>query len=418
MMRRQKWILIVVGVAVLVGGVQRFLLRGLEKEKASLLAKKEMKGAIGNSNEQEGRGLAQNPVGISSEGVSQFHGDLVQFFLGMEDGELSEAEMRERWMGFFQQARSFSAANISELVSLLEADGRIPREVWDDEIIGDVFVEMVPFEMMSFLKKNPELKGREFFLPQAFYQCLQMDLSKALKLFEEGVATGNPDFQTTRIRSMVLLSMARDYPDKMLSMAQTKDFQGDPDALMHLGGFVDDQLENSGEFIGFLEAVRRAEEKGGNVEFLAKVRGDFIRETQGKFRDWSFEETKQFVSGGLDREEQFEFFQYLKNQGDLSEPEKWADWFVQVESEEWAEWSGSDEHPLVSLLENTARRNQDFGESYLKKMPSGELRDEAMLAFAWRLADSRPEKAAVYLEQLPKSQSRNRLKKRIEEHGH
>ncbi|MDP0490667.1 MAG: hypothetical protein Q7Q71_06430 [Verrucomicrobiota bacterium JB023] len=389
----------------------------LEGERVILEDRVKLLGEQEEVSRRKGDQTAEKVDGVSAEEVAGYHEDLVSFYAAALNGEVEEEDVREKLREFYRRAQGFSAENIGEFVALLKEDGRIPWEVIDDEILGEIFGEVVPFELVKFLAGNRELEGWESLFQGAFVQCLKTDLSKAFKMYEEGVAAGRAEFRTTTIRSRVLIALARDYPDKMLALAQSEEFQADPDALMHLGGFVDDQLETSQEFLGFLIEIERALEKGGNAEFLATVRKDFIRESRQKVRNWSFDETKGFVMGGMNRDEMFEFFAWTRHMADLTEPEKWGEWLMEIEAEEWVEWAGDDAslqtHPLVSFVRNSARGDTSFGEEFLKTMPEGALRDEVMLEFAWRVVGRKPELVAGYLEKLPESKGRERLAEEI-----
>lgn len=414
-----RWVLVGLSLVVFVGGWQWLKLRGLEEERVLLRNEKEkLVGSNGLSSNQSGVEKGDAAVqGLTKQEVEVFCDDVVELFLKAQNGEVRGEEMRERFVDFLRRAKGFSADNITELVLLLKENRRVPWKMFADEVLGEFFVQAVPFEMMSFLKANRDLEGWESLWTQAFSKCLQQDPTRGLKMYEEGVAAGNADFQTTTIRSRLLSGLVRDYPEKMLKLAQSKEFQDDPDALMHLGGFVDDRLETTQEFLSFLVTLEQAMQKSPKPEFLQTVRKDFIRESRQKIRDWSFEDMRHFASAGMNRDEQFGFIEQIRHYGDLSEPEKWAEWFLEISPKEWAQWAGDDpalkKHPLESLVVNLARRDYELGDSLLDKIPEGDFRNEVMLEFAWRLADRKPARAEVYLELLPESKGRARLAKRI-----
>ena len=431
----KKRYLITLGVIAVafVGGIQWGALRGLERENELLTKKKEAleesESAVGGGEIPEGSGGKTIPLvaGVSSDELNQHYEELVAFFLKMIDGERSE-EMREQYLDFTRRAQSFSTANITEFANLLQNEERFPesdgkfddlREEIFDNLMGDMIAPVVPFQTMGYLLEHPERKETEFGLAGVFNHCLEKDLPRALALYEE-VAAGNPKFLEPWIRTLLLGSLAAHDPDKMLSMALDPKFQVAAKPLENLAGLIGDKMETPADSLRFLQALARAEERESeeNVELLEKVRTKFVQEAGQQARQLPFEEAKVLVSQGFNQGEQYQFFSQISRRTDLPDIEKWGDWFLDIKAEDWVQWAGDrpefKKHPLVALIERSGRSNREFGEQYLQKISAGELRDEATLSFAWRLADWEPEGAASYLAQLPKSKGKRRLAKKIE----
>ena len=418
-MKKQYLIIILLGVIAILGLSQRFYLHHLREENSALRSQQISPGESPEKSSSRSKpGRNQMTIGLSNEEVSLIHEEMADFFQKLKQGQGDQSTIQKMRMDFYKNAQNFSADNIAELASLFEGDPDFPWEVVGPEFLHEIFVDTVPFEVMDYVEKNPNSYNGDSLFVRAFRKSLQQDLSRAMKMYEEGVEMGDPKFQTSRIRSSVLIGLAPDHTEQMFNLALSPEFQADTDAVMLLGGFVDDHLESPEEFMNFLFTVERVMEEKGDSEFLQTVRKDFIRESQQKISDWNFEEIEQFVSGAMSQDEQFGFLANTRNIADLEAPEKWANWFQKISLEDWRDWAGDDpalkKHPLESLIQNATRGNQvDLGEKVLTQMAKGELRDEVMLTFAWSLADRYPEKAATYLDQLPQSKERKRLVKKI-----
>ena len=417
-MKKQPFILTLLAVVAILGLGQRIYLHHLREKNSELRSQQTNAGESERTSPRSRSERSQKTDGLSSDEVSRIHEEMVDFFQNFKQGQADQATIQKIRMDFYKNAQNFSAENIAELASLFKGDPDFPWKVVGPEFLHEIFVDTIPFEVMDYVENNPNLQQDEFLFVNAFRKSLQQDLPRAMKRYEEGVEMGDPKFQTSSIRSSLLIGLAPNHTEQMLNLAISPEFQADTDAVMHLGGFLDDRLETPEEFMNFLFTVERVMDEKGDSEFLQTVRKDFIRESQQKIRNWNFEGVEQFVSGAMSQDEQFGFLANTRNIAGFEEPEKWADWFQKITLDDWRDWAGDDpalkKHPLESLIQNATRGNLvDLGEKVLTQMAKGELRNEVMLTFAWSLADRYPEKAATYLDQLPQSKGRKRLVKKI-----
>ena len=429
-MKKQYWIVIALGAAALVGGWQWNRLQDAEGKKRDLVSRK--KGLEERSEEvsRERRvqadrreGLIPRVAGVSEKEVSGFHEDLIGMFLASLEGEKGD---RDQVASLIAKTKDFSTENIAQLADLIRADDRIPEsnekfgdlrgEIFD-EVIGEFTAQTTPFQTLLYLQEHPLTGGHEFSLAGVFSLCFQHDSELAMSLYEKEVAAGNSDFEDSRIRFLVLKNLSKQDPDKMFKMAFSPEFGDDPIIFRGLGRRVASEMENSKEALTFFAALDRVKQTEENSEALQKIRTDLVKELIDEFYNWPFEQTKEVVSLKFTESEKNELSYWMADRGGLDEVEKWADWFSNIKAEDWSQWAGErpnyQKHPLVELLTKAGRSNPEFGEQHLEKMPEGTLRDDAMLAFAYELASSQPERARPYLDQLPKSQGKNRLAKKL-----
>ena len=421
MMRRRYLVPIVIGLITLVGGLQWKKLQTLQKERSQLrLQAKEIATEPAASGVARGRPDYKRVLGVSSEEVAHLHQEIAEY-LDIPRNTPRGDETSILLKNWFEKAQRFSAANIREFVALSGNEASdysiLSKTVSKGGTVGALFSEAVPFQMLIFLEESRDLLGWETLFNQGFEQCLISDPSEALLLYENGIKAKKAEFQTSRIRTEVLNALARWQPDRMLELALRSEFQDDPEALNYLGSRAEAQMGNPVEAVQFLEALDRKLEKESELTFLQELRGDFVNAMSER----PFGEVKEFVSLAFDRQEQLQFFAQhnaIRGYGERGEWNQWGDWFLEIEPSEWKEWAGESrqegKHPLVTLIRNSAQRNRSFGESYLKRIPEGPLRDEATLEFALGLAGWQPERAAVYLEELPDSEGKTKLEKKIE----
>jgi hypothetical protein len=316
-------------------------------------------------------------------------------------------------------ARDFSGRDIARLVELLGSDSRLEGMKVDKiaEACRGIFSESAPFAWRDYLEGNRNLPDWQRLFNSAVAECLQADGKRAIEEFEKESASGNRDFASSGIRTGVLLKLAAIDPDKMLSLAASPDFTADPDALAHLGGFVDDQLKNPEEHHRFLAALRRATEKNPDLPLWKAVRKEYVREMTNQLPSWPFEQMKTLVEGELSREEKLLVAEKASHRGDLDDNAKWADWFLGIDLGEWDRWIVGQpqpfKHPVIELLIGWGRNDVATASAWLEKMPPGELRSKAALEHARSIIDRHPDRAASYLAELPESEDKQELVKKI-----
>jgi hypothetical protein len=319
-------------------------------------------------------------------------------------------------------AKDLSSLDMAKVMDSLLADARLAG-VERDEIIRachQVLGGTAPFAWREYLISHRDLPDWQNLFEDATRQCMMADSKRTLAMIEEEKARGNPYVATTGIRSSVLLALAASDPDKMLTYALSPELAADPDALAHLGGAVDDQLKKPADHQRFLDALRRAQEKNPSL-VLDKIRADYVREMGQRFYEWSAYEAITLIDSEFTPAERLKVIEQIARRGDLTDPDKWIDWFLKIDPAEWAALSRQQnnpyKHPLVRQIASRSIQDADLPAKWLEKIPPGQLRDEATLEYAWMIADRDPERAASYLDQLPANKGKQRLVGKIEESG-
>ena len=325
----------------------------------------------------------------------------------------------ERMKQFLLAAKDFSGKDIARLLELLRADSRLAGLAADKivEACREIFSEAAPFAWRDYLEAHRDLPDWQKLFDSAVSNCLQADGKRAIEQFEDETARGNRDFATSGIRTGVLLKLAASDPDKMLTMAASPEFSADPDALAHLGGFVDDQLKKPEEHHRFLAALRRATEKQPDSPLWQTIRKDYVREMTNQLPTWPFEQMKTLVDGEFSKEEKLFAAEQASHRGDLDDKSKWADWFLGIDLADWDRWAAGQpqkfKHPVIHLLGDWGRNDVGAASAWLETMPADDLRSKAVLEHAWTIADRNPERAAGYLGELPESKEKQNLVKKI-----
>lgn len=334
-----------------------------------------------------------------------------------EGSRLDREEPRKFQKELLEIARGFSPEDIKIVVDALEAESRLPGEA-GLAVAGEIIQEAAPFAWLDYLGTRREVDHWQEIHSNCFVKCLQSDPRRALLLYEQAVAAGNADFATTGVRQGVLMELSVQDPDRMLELAMTPGFAADPDALFRLGGFVDDRMETFADHQRFMAALRRAAAAEPESTTVATIRGDFVREITNELGRWPISEVKPLVDSEFTRDEKLHALQLASQRGDLESITGWADWFLEVDPETWAEWGNSQSertrHPLVHLAANWASSDPDASAAWLDEMPAGSLRTDVVLEFAWSLADHDPQRAAGYLDELPDSKRKRELEELVE----
>ena len=325
----------------------------------------------------------------------------------------------ERMKQLLLAAKDFSGRDIARHIELLRDDPRLAGLKADKflDTCRDIFSEFSPFAWRDYLEAHRDLPDWQELFDAAVSNCLQADPNRVIKQFEEETARGNRDFATSGIRTGVLLKLAASDPDKMLAMAASPEFLADPDALAHLGGFVNAQLKYPEEHHRFLDSLRRAAEKHPDSPLWQTIRKEYVGGMTSQLPMWPFEQMKTLVDGELSREEKLWVAEKASHRGDLNDVAKWADWFLGIDPVEWDRWIVGQpqqfKHPVIELLSDWGRNDVAAASAWLAKMPPGELRSQAVLEHARTIADRHPEQAIGYFGELPESIEKQNLVEKI-----
>jgi hypothetical protein len=330
----------------------------------------------------------------------------------------SNPEQAERLKRLLLAAKDLTARDMEAVMAALLSDARLAAVERDQILLicHQLFGGAAPFSWREYLAAHRELPDWQRHFDDVCRICLKEDGKRALALIEEETTRGNPEVATTGIRTSVLLELAASDPDKMLARAVSPELAADPDALAHLGGYVDDQFKEPADHRRFLAALRRAQEKNPSP-VLAKIREDYTREMAGQLAGWPAAEAIALLESEFTADERFLVAYQSASRVDLSGPEPWVDWFLKIDPAEWSAWNTRREtfskHPLVRQIEGRARKDAELPATWLAKIPPGALRDDATLSYAWMIADRDPERAAGYLGELPDSKGKQNLVKKI-----
>jgi hypothetical protein len=342
---------------------------------------------------------------------------MVEAFIAFKDR--SGGRDPEKAKRLLLAAKDLSAGDIATVMNALFSDARLAGVEHDDIVRAchEIFGSIAPFSWREYLTSHRDLPDWQNLFEAACRDCMRADSKRALALIEQEKVRGNPEVATTGIRSSVLLALAASDPDKMLALAVSPELAADPDALAHLGGFVDDQLKKPADHHRFLEALRRAQEKNPSP-VLDTIRKDYVREMGQRFYNWPTDEAITLIDSEFTSVERFQVAEQCAFRGDLTDPDKWIDWFLKIDPAEWAAWSRQEnnpyKHPLVRQIASRSIQDAELPAKWLEKIPPGQLRDEATLEYAWMIADRDPERAASYLDQLPTTKGKQNLVKKID----
>ncbi len=342
---------------------------------------------------------------------------MVELFIAWQTPDrIREAEVMEQTKRLLLAARDLSARDVEKVMHTLFEDDRL-AELGREDIIGmghELIGQAAPFSWREYLIANRDLPDWQGLFEAATWQCLSTDTRRTLALIERETARGNPEVATTRIRSGMLMALAAHDPDKMLAHALSPEFLADPDALYGLGGFAVNALKSPADHQRFLGALRRTRENNPS-QVLDQIRRDYLGQLNQRFSNWPADEAITLIESEFTTTERFELAGTLAQRGDLTDPEKWLDWFLKIDPEVWAESNTWAKHPVLSLIENRAFQYTDARANWLEKIPPGPLRDEATLSYASMIADRDPDRAAGYLDQLPESRGKDNLVRKIEQ---
>lgn len=315
-------------------------------------------------------------------------------------------------------ASDFSGRDIAHFIELMRNDPRLAGAEAEEiaDVCREIFSEVAPFAWRDYLMANRDLPDWQHLFDSAVSNCLHANGRRAIKTFEEEFARGNRDYATTTIRTSVLLELAVSDPDKMLALAVSPEFAADPDALLNLGGFIANGIDNPSDHQRYLTAMWRAQERNPSP-FLEKIRQDYVSGMGQWLYQWPAADAISLIDSGFTPDERFSTVDTLARRGDLNDPEKWFDWFLRIDPNAWEAWTQREgirgRHPLVTQIESRSIYDPQSSGGWLGKIPPGALRDEATLSYAWMIADRDPDRAAGYLAELPESKGKQNLVQRI-----
>lgn len=346
---------------------------------------------------------------------------MVEAFIAFQDRSRgTDPEKAERAKRLVLAVKDLSARDMAKVINTLFSDSRM-ASLEREEIIqacSEIMGGTAPFAWREYLRFNRDLPDWQNLFEDATRQCMVADSKRTLAMIEQETAGGKPEVATTNMRQSVLLALAASDPDKMLARAVSPELAADPDALAHLGGFVDDQFKKPADHQRFLAALRRAQEKNPSP-VLDTIRQDYVREMGQQLSDWPAYDAITLIDSEFTPSERFQIAEKRAHLGDLTEADKWIDWYLKIDPAEWTAWSKQqniqNKHPLVRQIASRSIEDADLPAKWLVKIPPGGLRDEATLEYAWMIADRDPERAASYLEQLPATKGKQRLVGKIEE---
>jgi hypothetical protein len=419
-----KRLLLLSAVIVLVSGIAFFQNRRLAElrdDHAELKRRSQAESFVGTAAAVEKTSVA----GVSEEQVTEVHEwmvDLIVAFRAAKEAGRRDAnpEAQARMKDILLIAKDFSAENVGALIEALRADARLGEMTFEErlEACFELFMDVAPKAFLDYLEAHRDLPDWQQRFDRCYRAWLAASPQEAIERFEE--EKGSTDYATTSARQSAMLALAASDPDRMLEMAMSPEFAADPDALAHLGGFVDDRLETPADHLRFMAALRRAEAKDPDSALLKTVRRDYVREMTGQVEQWRVEDVRTLVDGEFTPEERFQVMDRASHRGDLDEWKNWGDWFLKVDPKEWDQWVARQtknfpRHPAVGLLCNWARHDPDSAAKWLEAMPASELRSAAVLEYAWTIADRDPVAAEAYVDELPDSKGKRRLLKKIKE---
>ncbi|MEP4077547.1 hypothetical protein [Haloferula sp.] len=419
-MKRFLLILAVILVVGCIALVQNRRLTELRADNAKLRQQSHGEHAL----EESSRVAVSASVGVSDEAVAEVHETMVGMIVAFRGGRrgqggLDETELAERRKRMLLAAKDFSAANIEALIAALLEDERLGELTADQriEVCFELFGEVAPKAFLDYLEAHRDLADWQQRFDRCFREWLRISPQEAMARFEE--ESGNPDFETTSSRQSAMLGLAASDPDRMLELAMSPEYAADPDALAHLGGFVDDKFDTPADHLRFMTALRRAEAKDGDSPLLATIRKDYVREMSNQLTQWPIEDVRTLVDGEFTTEEKCLVAASASHRGDLEDRGAWADWCLGLDPASWDQWvSGQPnrfKHPVVGMVTNWARDDPEASAKWLEKVPPGELRSETVREYAWTIASQAPELAAGYLDELPEGKAKKRLVRKIEE---
>jgi hypothetical protein len=152
---------------------------------------------------------------------------------------------------------------------------------------------------------------------------------------------------------------------------------------------------------------------------LAKIRAEYLAGLSEPLANFRFEDSSVLIDSEFTLDEKLTFVATTSTRGDLSDPAKWADWLLKIDSPTWENWKAAkgtkDRYPATEVLSNWARQDYQAAAKWLETVPDGPLKVDMSLEYAWNIAGIDPLRAATYLPQLPVGETRTNLVNKIAE---
>jgi len=349
--------------------------------------------------------------------------EIVTAILAFKDHRRSAApDQAERWRNMLLTGTKFSAADIGRFMQQLMEDPRLTGLLNEGEIIQiclRIFPETAPVAAMKLMEGHRDMPEWNAHYAACFSAFLVANTRDAIRWFDEQTALGNPDVANANFRWSILIREARVDPDKMIARAMTPEFSSDPETLTHLGGFVASSLKDPSEHQRFLTALSRIQRAHDPSPPLAKIRAEYLAGLSEPLANFRFEDSSVLIDSEFTPDEKLAFVATLSNRGDLSDPAKWADWLLKIDSPTWENWKAAkgtkDRYPATAVLSNWARQDNQAAGKWLENVPDGPLKADMSLEYAWNIAGIDPLRAATYLPQLPAGKGKTNLVNKIAE---
>jgi hypothetical protein len=358
---------------------------------------------------------------VSQEIQDKLREEIVTVILArMDRSQNSAPDQAERWRNMLLTGAKFNAADIGRFMQKLMEDPRLTGLLNEGEIIQiclRIFPETGPVAAMRFMEGHRDMSGWNANYFGCFSSFLRANPRDAIRWFDEQSALGNPDVANANFRQSILIREARVDPDRMLARAMTPEFASDPEIFSHLGGFVASSLKEPSEHQRFLTALSRRQRDNDPSSGLAKIRAEYLAGLSQLLAEFTFEDTSVLIDSEFTHDEKLSSVATLSNRGDLSDPAKWADWLLKIDSQAWENWKAAkgtkDRYPATAVLSNWARQDNQAAGKWLENVPDGPLKADMSLEYAWIIAGIDPLRAATYLPQLAVGKGKTNLVKKI-----
>ena len=360
---------------------------------------------------------------VSQEIQDNLREEIVSTILARTARSRSSAPDRaERRRNMLLTAAKFSAVDIGRFLQKLIEDPRLTGLLNGNDIIEiclQIFPETGPVAAMKFMEGHRDMPEWNAHYASCFASFLVANPRDAIHWFDEQSALGNPDVANANFRQSILIREAHVDPDKMLARAMSPDFVSDPATLTHLGGFVASTLKEPSEHQQFLAALSRIQHGNDASPGLAKIRAEYLAGLSQSLAEFTFEDTSVLIDSEFTHDEKLTSVVTLSHRGDLTDPAKWADWLLKIDSPTWENWKATkgtkDRYPATAVLSNWARQDNQAAGKWLENVPDGPLKADMSLEYAWIIAGIDPLRAATYLPQLAVGNGKTNLVKKIAE---
>ena len=346
--------------------------------------------------------------------------DLMALALKTKNKTGLSPNIRERYLQLLRIPQNFSPENIQTVIDAIRIDPRFDnKEAIINEVLENAFIQVTPFSAFVYLLNQSHEQHQ---LESCFALCSVTDREQAFALYEQH--KGNPALDSEIIRDSILLSLADHDPVRMLALATSKEFASDS---AKVGISIPHRFEKTEHHLEFMAALQSAQASQPDIEKLKKIRGNYISQLSNQIERRSFEEAQRLIKGGFTPEEKMQVFSRVSKFNRIgasgASAEEWAKFFLEVELDDWNNWSNEQDnkskHPFIVLVrdlgQNPNARTTETVDKILANVPTGELRNQTILEFAWALAGygNDPETAVKYANELPEGKAKRRILRRI-----